>query len=77
MNVPLESQIWSAQQCADYFGQSYNQFIRRTQYAAGFPKRCPIPGQPRWPAKAVTEWALRGESDSAPPESRQPAKADS
>jgi hypothetical protein len=59
--IPFDRVIWTAQQCADYLGQSYSQFIRRTQYAAGFPKRCPTPGQPRWRAQAVTAWAI-GES---------------
>lgn len=58
--TPFEVQIWDANQCANYLGQSYSTFIKRTQYAPGFPARCPIPGQPRWPAKAVTDWALGG-----------------
>ena len=64
-SLPIEIQIWDAQQCAEYLGQSYSTFIKRTQYARGFPQRCPIPGQPRWPAKAVTDWALgRSEIDA-------------
>ncbi len=58
VTVPFDCQIWSAQDCADYLGQKYSTFIKRTQYIEGFPSRCPIPGQPRWPAKAVTNWAL-------------------
>jgi hypothetical protein len=56
LQVPLDRQIWSAQQCATYLGQSYRQFIGRTQHAKGFPKRCPIPGHPRWQAQAVIDW---------------------
>lgn len=56
--IPFDRVIWSAPDCAEYLGQSYSQFIKRTQYADGFPARCPIPGQPRWPAKAVTNWAM-------------------
>lgn len=67
MNVPLELQVWSAKDCAAYLGQSYSLFIKRTQYADGFPARCPIPGQPRWRAGAVIKWAL----GKIPPESRQ------
>lgn len=71
-DIPFDRVIWTAQECAGYLGQSYNQFTRRTQYAEGFPARCPIPGQPRWRAQAVTDWAL-GESK----ESRQnPAEGD-
>lgn len=58
MTVPFHLMIWSGQDCADYLGQSYSTFMKRTQHLEGFPARCPIPGQPRWPAKAVTEWAL-------------------
>lgn len=58
MTVPFDRVIWSGQDCAGYLGQSYSTFMKRTQYIEGFPARCPIPGQPRWPAKAVTEWAL-------------------
>lgn len=75
MDIPFDRQIWTAQQCADYLGQSYSQFTKRTQYRKGFPPRCPIPGQPRWSALAVTGWALRGETDILPPESRHPAQA--
>lgn len=57
-DVPFDRQIWTGQQCADYLGQSYSQFMKRTQFAPDFPKRCPIPGQPRWQAQAVTDWAL-------------------
>jgi hypothetical protein len=56
--VPFEYLIWDAQGCADYLGQSYSQFVKRTQYLPGFPARCPLPGHPRWPAKSVAEWAI-------------------
>jgi hypothetical protein len=56
--IPFSRVIWSAQQCAAYLGQEYATFIKRTQYLPGFPARCQIPGHPRWPAMAVTEWAL-------------------
>jgi hypothetical protein len=56
--VPFERVIWDAQACADYLGQSYSQFVKRTQYQPGFPARCPVPGQPRWRAIAVTDWAI-------------------
>jgi hypothetical protein len=62
-NIPFDRMIWNGEECAAYLGQSYSQFMKRTQHLEGFPKRCPIPGQPRWSAKAVTAWAL-GESRS-------------
>ncbi len=58
MNVPFDRQLWSGQDCADYLGQAYSTFMKRTQYLESFPARCPIPGQPRWAAKKVTDWAL-------------------
>jgi predicted DNA-binding transcriptional regulator AlpA len=58
MNVPFNLQIWDAQECAEYLKQEKSTFLKRTQFETNFPRRCPIPGQPRWPAKAVTEWAL-------------------
>ena len=65
--LPFDRVIWSAQQCADYLGQSYSHFVKRTQYAEGFPARCPIPGQPRWRAAAVAGWALGEPSDPKNP----------
>lgn len=58
MTVPFDRVIWDAAECAAYLGQEKATFLKRTQWATNFPARCPIPGQPRWPAKAVTEWAL-------------------
>jgi len=57
-SIPFDRQIWTGQECAVYLGQSYSQFMKRTQYLLDFPKRCPIPGQPRWSAQAVSDWAL-------------------
>jgi hypothetical protein len=63
MNIPFDRQLWSGQDCADYLGQAYSTFMKRTQYLAGFPPRCKIPGQPRWQAKAVSDWALAPRTD--------------
>ena len=56
--TPLERQVWTAEECAAYLRQEKATFLKGTQYLPGFPKRCPIPGQPRWPAWPVTQWAL-------------------
>ena len=64
MSIPFDRQIWSGIECAAYLGQSYSTFMKRTQFLDGFPARCPIPGQPRWPAKDVTDWAL-GKKEAA------------
>jgi hypothetical protein len=56
--VPFEYVIWDARECAAYLGQSYSQFAKRTQHLSDFPARCPMPGQPRWRAQAVAEWAI-------------------
>lgn len=60
MSIPFDQVIWDAEECAAFLRLSYSTFIKRTQYLDGFPARCPIPGQPRWPAMRVTQWALRG-----------------
>lgn len=65
--IPFDRQVWDGLQCAEYLGVSYRTFMRRTQWLPSFPKRCPVPGHPRWSAQAVSQWAL-GE---IPPESRQ------
>lgn len=56
-DVPFERVIWSAEQCAGYLGKEVKVFYRM-QYLPGFPARLPIPGQPRWRALDVTNWAL-------------------
>lgn len=58
LNVPFDRVIWTAEQCAQYLSQSYSQFMKRTQFETGFPPRCPLPGQPRWRAQAVADWAI-------------------
>lgn len=58
LNVPFELQVWSAERCAAYLEQEKSTFLKRTQFVAGFPARLGIPGQPRWSAKEVAEWAL-------------------
>ena len=64
VNIPFDRVIWSASECAEYLGQRYSTFIKRTQYLDGFPGRRPIPGQPRWSAEAVTGWALGKSAES-------------
>lgn len=58
MTVPFELVVWSAEECAEYLRQAPATFLKRTQHIPGFPARLPIPGQPRWQAQAVAEWAL-------------------
>lgn len=58
MSVPFDRVIWTAEECAGYLRQEASTFLKRTQHIEGFPKRLEIPGQPRWQAKAVTDWAL-------------------
>lgn len=57
MTVPFEREIWAAEDCAKYLKVEVKVFYRK-QYLEGFPPRLPIPGQPRWSALAVTNWAL-------------------
>ena len=64
-SVPFDRVIWDAEDCANYLKVEKMTFLKRTQYAEGFPDRLPIPGKPRWRAAAVTQWAL-GESRQYP-----------
>jgi len=61
--VPFELVIWTAAECAAYLREEKSTFLKHTQFLEGFPARCPRPGQPRWPAKAVCEWALGSRQD--------------
>lgn len=59
MTVPFDRIIWNAQQCADYLGQSRQEFLRITRHRPDFPRE--LQNRPRhWQALAVTEWALDG-----------------
>jgi uncharacterized membrane protein YjdF len=59
MTIPFDRVIWNAQQCADYLGQSRQEFLRLTRHKQGFPSE--LVNRPRhWQALAVTEWALAG-----------------
>jgi hypothetical protein len=63
MTVPFELVIWNAQQCADYLGQSRQEFLRLTRHKESFPPE--LANRPRhWRACAVAEWALEGSSPS-------------
>jgi hypothetical protein len=67
MTVPFERVIWNAQQCADYLGQSRQEFLRVTRHRPDFPRE--LQNRPRhWHALAVTEWALSGSIPSETPQ---------
>ena len=65
-DVPFDRVIWDARQCAAYLGQEKSSFLKRTQFAPGFPKRLPIAGQPRWSALEVSDWAFGKKSRQNP-----------
>jgi hypothetical protein len=56
--VPFELLIWDAAECAAYLRIEKASFLKRTQFAVGFPRRLDMPGHPRWSAKAVADWAF-------------------
>ena len=58
VNIPFDRVIWSAAECAEYLRQEHSTFLKKTQFIEGFPPRLPMPGQPRWSALAVSNWAL-------------------
>ena len=61
-DTPFDKVIWTAEECAEYLRQEKATFLKVTQYRPGFPPRLHIPGQPRWRAAAVTDWALNSPS---------------
>jgi hypothetical protein len=63
--IPFELVIWDAQECAEYLREEKSTFLKSTQYLDGFPARAAKPGQPRWPAKKVCEWAIGSRQDHA------------
>jgi hypothetical protein len=65
MTIPFDRVIWNAQDCADYFKQSRQEFLRQTRHGTGFPKE--LPARPRhWRALEVTNWALTGQAHVPP-----------
>ena len=68
MSIPFDRVIWDADECASYLRQEKASFLKRTQWRPGFPPRLDLPGQPRWQALAVTEWALSGNKSRRNPD---------
>ena len=65
MNVPFDRLIWDAQDCADYFKESRQEFLRTRRHKEGFPAE--IPGRDRlWRAVEVSNWALTGDANKIP-----------
>jgi hypothetical protein len=65
MSIPFDRVIWNAQDCADYFKESRQEFLRLRRHAPGFPKE--IPAKPRhWRAVEVSNWALTGNPTNVP-----------
>lgn len=57
--IPFEYLIWDAEDCAQYFRQSKEHFLRHTRHSEGFPSPVSRDDQrPRWRAKSVAEWAV-------------------
>lgn len=57
--IPFEYQLWDADECATYFGQSKEYFLRTTRHAKDFPAPLEMSKQPRWRALAVAQWAIK------------------
>ncbi len=60
-DVPIEFQIWNADQCAEYFGVTKDNFLREIRHLKDFPPPLSYTAkrQPRWSAMAVIERALK------------------
>lgn len=59
--VPFEYQLWDAAECAAYFGQSKEHFLKTTRHSKDFPPPVEMStgGHPRWRALAVAQWAIK------------------
>lgn len=72
MSIPFDRVIWNAQDCADYFKQSRQEFLRLTRHMPDFPKE--LPTRPRhWRALEVSNWALTGKPTISPPLTQEAA----
>lgn len=56
INVPLEDQLWDAEDCARYFKMSRESFLKYKAPQPSFPKPHG-PGHPRWFAGEVIRYA--------------------
>lgn len=60
--VPFEFLLWSADDCASYFGISKDYFLRKKRNQPGFPNPVSEDNeQPRWSAKSVAAWAVKAQ----------------
>ena len=60
MNVPVDMQVWAAENIGNYLDYAPATVLREVRYRPGFPEPLAnFPGNPRWSAKAVIEWALK------------------
>lgn len=58
--VALQSEIWKADQCADFLQYSKDNFVNTVSKRPDFPKRIRgFEGAYRWKAAEVKEWALK------------------
>lgn len=65
LELPFDRVIWDAQDCADYFKESRQEFLRTRRHREGFPAE--IPGRDRmWRAVEVTNFALTGDFKKIP-----------
>lgn len=57
--LPLDAQLWSAEQIGEYLGVSARTVAERYAVHPRFPKaRKPGGGHPRWVAAEVIDWAV-------------------
>jgi len=58
--IPFDYLLWSAEDCAEYFGISKDYFLRKKRNQPGFPNPVSEDNeQPRWSAKSVAAWATK------------------
>lgn len=63
--IPFDRVIWNAQDCADYFKETRQEFLRTRRHMKDFPKEVPA-RERHWRALEVTNWALTGDPFKSP-----------
>jgi len=58
-------ELWSASQCAQWLGYSYDHFRKEVRYWPGVPKPLDKPGRERWLSTDWLEWAQKSRPDHA------------
>lgn len=56
LTVPVDQQVWTAEQCAQYLGFGLRQFRERISHRHGFPTPQALGSLTRWRASEIVAW---------------------